>query len=184
MTNKYHMIEVTLVHWFEYKNRSNRSTLKGNYAPVKVSLTPLAKPLVVLRAKNWSKHRVDPSGLPSTLYHTDKMKYCQTVRVLRFLWNSFLGAYLVMIKAVRTQGSIPPPALTPQGVLMPGDGVLVTLLMSALMLRELNCLFSPPIFTNITVSPKCNCPSFDTERSTCTCGQTVSAASHGSLVEL
>ena len=49
---------------------------------------------------------------------------------------------------------------------MLGEGPFVKLLMSALMLTALRPLFSPPMFTNITTSPKCNRPSFVAVRST------------------
>ncbi len=94
-------------------------------------------------------------------------------------WCSFqpVRVYLVMMKAVRVQAWIFLPALIPHGALMPGSGNSVKLLTSALMLTALHSRFSPPVFTSITTSPKCNSPSFVIVRFTCTHEQKLSSLS-------
>lgn len=136
----------------------------------KSELTPLAKPLVVFRVKLWSKCRVAPSGLPSTLCHMDSVTHWP--KGVGVYVGHFEAAYLAMMKALRVQGWILLPALTGQGAWIPRDGTFVMLWMSQLMLTMLHSPLSPPMFTSITTSPKCRFPSFVTERFTYTCGQT------------
>lgn len=89
---EYHQSIITLqsvqIHLYFVRRCINQLTLKQIKLQEKVLLTPLAKPLVVLRAKLWSKCRVDPSGLPSTLHHTDNVSQVLT---LQFLLKSFSG---------------------------------------------------------------------------------------------
>lgn len=132
-----------------------------------LELTPLAKPLVVFKAKLCSKCKVDPSGLPSTL-QSEPQFTTHTFSIVTMYDVVFkcLCLYLLMIKAVRLHAWTL-PALIPHGAWMPGEGVVVRLWMSALTLTALLSLSSPPMFTNITTSPKCSLPSFVSLRFTC-----------------